>query len=194
MKISKVIKHEDLLDALGTYISAAVGAFSLAFADTFWFNAVEAEVYALSTFFIAFAVWLIMVWHDEADQPGSERYIIFMFYLFGLATGVHLLSLIALIPIVMIIMFRKYLTDEEELKKTGYILIGHGLVVLLIAMGIWYSHGESTPPSPESFGEFDFQFIAITIVVSAFVMGAFWRKIFSLNSFYVPMMIGGVPW
>ena len=185
-------KHENLLDALGTYIAAAVGAFSLAFADTFWFNAAEAEVYALSTFFIAFAVWLIMIWNEKADEKGSEKYIIMIFYSFGLATGVHLLSLIALIPIVMIIMFRKYVTDEEELKKSGYVLLAHGAILFVIALGIWYTFKDAVPPTPEEFKATDLQFVSIMGVVSLIIMGAQWKKVFSVNSFYVPMMIGGV--
>lgn len=185
-------KHESMLDALGTYIAAAIGAFSLSFADTFWFNAVEAEVYALSTFFIAFAVWLIMLWNEKADERGSEKYIIMIFYLFGLATGVHLLSLIALIPIVMVIMFRKYVNDDENLKKSGYILLAHGLILFVVALGIWYSNTTQTPPSPEEFKAADNQFIWIMVIVSAIIMGAMWKKVFTVNSFYTPMMIGGV--
>ncbi|MBU1099503.1 MAG: DUF2723 domain-containing protein [Bacteroidetes bacterium] len=185
-------KHENLLDSLGTYVAAAVGAFSLAFADTFWFNAVEAEVYALSTFFIAITVWLVMVWNENPDKPGSEKFIIMIFYLFGLATGVHLLSLIAIIPIVMVIFFRKYVNDEDALKKTGYILLGHSAILLVVALGIWYSTTEAVPPTPEEYKAVDIQFISIFGIISLFIIGAFWKRVFSVNSFYMPIMIGGI--
>ncbi|MFA7289367.1 MAG: DUF2723 domain-containing protein, partial [Melioribacteraceae bacterium] len=64
-------EHKNLIDALGTYVAAAIGALSLGFSDTFWFNAVEAEVYALSTFFIAFVVWLLVKWNENADEPDN---------------------------------------------------------------------------------------------------------------------------
>jgi hypothetical protein len=116
----RVIEHfskkenRSMLEAIGIYLSAAIGALSLAFADTFWFNAVEAEVYASSTFFIALVTWLLMVWVEKAEQPDSEKYLIMIAYLIGLATGVHLMAVLAIVPIVMVIVFKKY---ALEMKK-----------------------------------------------------------------------------
>ena len=106
-----------LYDALLIYIPASIGALSLAFSDTFWFNAVESEVYATSTFFIAFVIWLMTVWNEKADEPDNEKYIIFIFYLIGISTGVHLMSALAIVPVVMTIYFRKYEPMKRFLRK-----------------------------------------------------------------------------
>ncbi len=123
INIFKGKKPETLLDAIATYTAAAIGALSLAFSDTFWFNGVEAEVYAFSTLLVAIITYLIIRWHERADNKDSEKYILAIAYLVGLSTGVHLMSVLTIVPIVMVIFFRKYLQDEEALKKTGYILL-----------------------------------------------------------------------
>ena len=76
--------------------SGLVGAFAYCFSDTFWFSAVEGEVYAFSSLFTAVVFWLILKWEDMADQPGSERWLILIAYLTGLSIGVHLLNLLLL--------------------------------------------------------------------------------------------------
>ena len=83
-------------DALINFGSALVGALTFAFTDSQWFNAVEAEVYAMSTFFTGIVVWLILVWARKEGTKGNVRYIIIIAYMFGIATGIHLLNLLAL--------------------------------------------------------------------------------------------------
>jgi hypothetical protein len=188
----KIKKHEGLLDSLGTYMAAAIGALSLAFADTFWFNAVEAEVYAMSTFFIAFVTWLMMVWNEKADEPDNEKYLVMIAYLMGISTGVHLMSVLAIVPIVMTIMFRKYLSDEEALKQTGILFVIHAVIVILIAISLWASATGSEIPYQEDYNAFDKRFLMIVGVASLIFMGAMWKKIFKRNSFYLPIIIGGI--
>ncbi len=118
-------KADNMFDAISTYISAAIGALAFSFSDTFWFNGVEAEVYAFSTFLFAAVTYLIMRWNEQADNKDSEKYILMIAYLLGLATGVHLMAVLAVVPVVMIIMFRKYVDDEVTLKKTAYIFLAH---------------------------------------------------------------------
>ncbi len=183
---------ENLFDALAVYIPSTIGALSLAFSDTFWFNAVEAEVYAFSTFFIAFVVWLMAMWNEKADDPDNEKYLIFIFYLIGLSTGVHLMSVLAIVPVMMVIFFRKYLTDEEVLKKSGIIFTVHALIVLAVAAIMWVSQSYSTPPAPETYKEIDSRFFMIIVIVSVLFMGAFYKKIFRRDSFYIPIIIGGI--
>ncbi|MCF8239910.1 MAG: DUF2723 domain-containing protein [Melioribacteraceae bacterium] len=185
-------KYDNLLDALGTYIAAAVGALSLAFADTFWFNAVEAEVYALATFFIAIVAWLMMVWNEKADEPDNEKYLILIAYLIGISTGVHLMSVLAIVSITMVIMFRKYITDENHLIQTAYIFIGHAVILLLIAVVMWAGITSSGPPAPEEYKSVDQRFLMIFVGLSALIMGIFWRKLFTRNSIYIPVIIGGI--
>ncbi|WP_372636362.1 DUF2723 domain-containing protein [Fodinibius sp.] len=100
---------EQMLDIekIGMYGGALLGAFTFAVTDTFWFNAVEAEVYAVSMFFTALVVWLALVWAENHDEPYNERWLILIAYLFGLALGVHLLNLLALFFVALIIYFKK---------------------------------------------------------------------------------------
>jgi tetratricopeptide (TPR) repeat protein len=113
-------KIQDITDQLIVYGGAVVGSMTLAFTDTFWFNAVEAEVYAISVFFTAYVVWLILVWYEKADEPSSDKYILFIAYLIGLVIGVHLLSILALPVIFLIIYFRKY----KKLEMNKFLVFG----------------------------------------------------------------------
>ena len=183
---------ESLFDAVSIYISAAIGALSFAFADTVWFNGVESEVYANSTFFIAFVIWLMVVWNEKADEPDNEKYLIFIFYLIGLSTGVHLMSALAIVPVAMAIYFRKYATDEVILKKTALYFVAHSVIILVIAALMWASQTGDTPPSPEEFGAVDSRFLMILVAVSLIFMGATYKKIFQRNSFYMPIIFGGI--
>ena len=88
--------------------SGAVGALAYTFTDTFWFSAVEGEVYALSSMFTALVVWLMLRWEEEADEPHSARWIILIAYLMGLSIGVHILNLLTIPALVFIYYFRKY--------------------------------------------------------------------------------------
>lgn len=185
-------KPQNLLDAIGTYTAAAIGALSFSFSDTFWFNGVEAEVYAFSTFLVAFITWLMLRWHERADGRDNEKYILMIAYLVGLSTGVHLMSVLTIVPVVMIILFRKYVDNPEETKKSGYLFMIHAGIILIIALAMWASQKSSTPPSPEQYQEYDSKFKMIITGISIVYMGIFWRKIFNRNSFYLPLIIGGV--
>mgnify|MGYP000168043535 CR=1 FL=1 len=98
----------DKVDLISTYGGAMIGAFTFAVTDSFWFNAVETEMYALSMFFTAIVVWLSLKWADEADQPGHERWLVVIAFCFGLALGVHLLNLLTLFFVAVVVYFRKY--------------------------------------------------------------------------------------
>ncbi len=192
INIFKGRKPETITDGLVTYTASAIGALSLAFSDTFWFNGAEAEVYAFSTLLVAAITYLILRWHERADNKDSEKYILAIAYLVGLSTGVHLMSVLTIVPIVMVIFFRKYLQDEEALKKTGYILLVHAGIVVLLALVWWAGETNTTPPSGEQYQDFDFKFKLMAFGISAVIMGIFWRKLFNKNSFYLPIIIGAV--
>ena len=88
--------------------SAIVGSLAYTFSDSFWFSAVEGEVYASSSLFTAVVFWAILKWENVADQPYANRWLIFIAYLMGLSVGVHLLNLLAIPAIVLIYYFKKY--------------------------------------------------------------------------------------
>ena len=87
--------------------AGAVGALAYTFTDTFWFSAVEGEVYALSSMFTALVVWLMLKWEEQADEPHSSRWIVLIAYLMGLSIGVHILNLLCIPALVFIYYFRK---------------------------------------------------------------------------------------
>lgn len=108
-----------------------MGSLAYAFSDTFWFSAVEGEVYATSSFLTALVFWAILKWENVADQPHSKRWLILIAYLMGLSIGVHLLNLLAIPAIVFVYYFRKY---EVTNKGILYAL----LVSVAILGGIMY--------------------------------------------------------
>lgn len=114
---------ESFEEAVAVYGASFVGAMAFTFSDTFWFNAVESEVYAASTLFVALVVYLMMRWNERADQPGHERYLLLIAYLMGLSTGVHLLSILAVFSIVLLVYFRKYEVTTKGLIVTGIIAV-----------------------------------------------------------------------
>ncbi|HMI59471.1 MAG TPA: DUF2723 domain-containing protein, partial [Puia sp.] len=92
-----------------TILSAGVvGALAYTFCDSFWYSAVEGEVYASSAFFTALVFWAILKWEHNADKPGSDKWIVFIFYMMGLSIGVHLLNLLTIPAIVMVYYFKRY--------------------------------------------------------------------------------------
>ncbi|MBS1664311.1 MAG: DUF2723 domain-containing protein [Bacteroidetes bacterium] len=88
--------------------AGTVGALAYTFCDSFWYSAVEGEVYASSAFFTALVFWAILKWEHNADKPGSDKWIIFIFYMMGLSIGVHLLNLLTIPAIVMVYYFKRY--------------------------------------------------------------------------------------
>ena len=110
--------------------AAATGALSFAFTDSFWFSAVEAEVYALSSLFSAAVLWAATRWEREADQPNSSRWIVLIFFLIGLSIGVHLLNLLVIPSVGLIIYFRKYSYSLKGIAA-AILISGIGILILL---------------------------------------------------------------
>jgi hypothetical protein len=90
--------------------AGVIGALAYTFSDSFWFSAVEGEVYALSSLFTALVFWMMLKWEHNADEPGADRWIILIFFMMGLSIGVHLLNLLTIPAIVMIYYFKRYKT------------------------------------------------------------------------------------
>ncbi len=184
--------YKSNFDAIVTYISSAVGALAFAFCDTFWFNAVESNYFALSTLLFALIVWLMMIWYEHADEHGSEKYIIVMAYLIGLSFGVHLMSVLAIFTFVFVVVMRKYVTDDETFKKTAYYFLIHLGILLVIAIAIWAGQTQTTPPTQAQYKAFDSKFVWIMLGASVIYIGAMWKKIIHRDSFYIPIIIAGV--
>ena len=135
-----IVKSEEQDNAIAKYqvvtIEACgmVGALAYTFSDTFWFSAVEAEVYAFSSFLTALMFWLILKWESEMDKPGSTRWIVLIAYITGLSIGVHLLCLLCLPAMSFVVYFRR--TKRVTWKGMLKTLIASGLLVAAILYGL----------------------------------------------------------
>ena len=116
--------------------SGAVGALAYCFSDTFWFSAVEAEVYAMSSLFTAIVFWAMTRWYDEAEQPHSSRWIILICFLMGLSIGVHLLNLLSIPAIVFLYFYRIRENGSYSFKELCGIFILSCLILAAILFGI----------------------------------------------------------
>lgn len=114
--------------------SGVVGALAYTFSDTFWFSAVEGEVYAFSSLFTAIVFWLILKWEDVADQPHSDRWLILIAYLTGLSIGVHLLNLLCLPAIVLVYYYKK--VPNANVRGSLLALAGSAVLVAVVLYGI----------------------------------------------------------
>ena len=110
------------------------GALVYTFSDTFWFSAVEGEVYAYSSLFTAIVFWLILKWEDHADEPHSDRWLVLIAYLTGLSIGVHLLNLLCLPAIVLVFYYRK--NPNANLKGSLWALVASFILVAAVLYGI----------------------------------------------------------
>ena len=104
----KLVDTDTPAKAIAVLGAGAVGALAYTFSDTFWFSAVEGEVYASSSLFTAVVFWLILKWDEHADEEGSDKWLILIMYLMGLSIGVHLLNLLTIPAIVLVYYFRRY--------------------------------------------------------------------------------------
>ena len=104
----KLMRPDTLAKGIGLLGAGLVGALAYTFSDTFWFSAVEGEVYALSSLFTAVVFWLILKWDEHADEEGSDKWLILIAYLMGLSIGVHLLNLLTIPAIVLVYYFRRH--------------------------------------------------------------------------------------
>ena len=124
--------------------ASVVGALAYTFSDTFWFSAVEAEVYATSSLFTALVFWAILKWENEADSPGATRWLIFIAYMIGLSIGVHLLNLLAIPAIVFVYYFRKYKVTKPGLAiafTVAIVLLAfimYGVIPGVVTVASWF--------------------------------------------------------
>lgn len=161
----------DLFETISVYGSAFVGAMTFAFTDTFWFSAVESEVYAISMLFVSLLIWLFMVWYEKADEPGNEKWILLISFIMGLSIGVHLLSVLAILTFIMMIYFRKF-----EFTLQSFLIMG---VINVVAFFIVYPGVVKYLPTLLSkFGgeELYLKLILFSVIIIALFYGMYWTK------------------
>jgi tetratricopeptide (TPR) repeat protein len=135
----------DMSKLIAIEASGLVGALIYTFSDTFWFSAVEGEVYAYSSAFTAVVFWLILKWEDHADEPHSDRWLVLIFYLMGLSIGVHLLNLLC-IPAIVLVYYYKKVPDANTKGSIMALLISvvviiavlYGVVPGIVKVGGWF--------------------------------------------------------
>ena len=156
--------------------AGAVGALAYTFSDTFWFSAVEAEVYATSSFFTAIVFWAILKWEHSADAPHADRWLILISYLMGLSIGVHLLNLLAIPAVAMVYYFRKYtpsLLGGLAAFAIGCLLLGFVQVGLIQYLPIFASKFELLFVNdfglPFDSGAFFFIFLLVLVFAIALI-------------------------
>ena len=134
----KLVGTDGQVQTLGQLISieasGLVGALVYTFSDTFWFSAVEGEVYAYSSLFTALVFWLMLKWEDQADEPHSDRWLVLIAYLTGLSIGVHLLNLLCLPAIVLVFYYRKF--PNANLRGSIIALLASFVLVAVVLYGI----------------------------------------------------------
>ncbi len=145
----KLVGNNGRIETLGQLItveaSALTGALIYTFSDTFWYSAVEGEVYAYSSLFTAVVFWLMLKWEDNADAPHADRWLILIAYLTGLSIGVHLLNLLCLPALVLVYYFRRYpnATPRGSLIALcgSFVLVAavlYGIVPGIVKVGGWF--------------------------------------------------------
>ena len=111
--------------------SGVAGALAYTWSDTFWYSAVEAEVYAFSSFCTALVFWLILKWENRADEPGSDRWLILIAYIFGVSLGVHLLNLLCIPAIALVYYYRKFQNTSAK-GSLITLLISFAIIVAIL--------------------------------------------------------------
>ncbi|MBP5547834.1 MAG: DUF2723 domain-containing protein [Bacteroidales bacterium] len=132
----KLLKPEDIAlnntKVWAVFASGVVGALAYTFTDTYWFSAVEGEVYAMSSFFTAVVFWAILKWDEQADDNHSMRWLILISFLVGMAIGVHLLNLLTIPAIVYVVYFKKY----QKTSLLGFLVSG-AISLVVLAVVLW---------------------------------------------------------
>lgn len=169
--------------------AGVVGALAYTFSDSFWFSAVEGEVYAMSSLFTAIVFWMMLKWEHEADKPGGDRWIVLIAYMMGLSIGVHLLNLLTIPAMVMIYYFKRSSKPSTAGAVWAFILgcVLTGMVQKFIIqdtikvsgmMDVFFVNSLHLP----FFSGFTFYFL---LIIGLLVYGYFKPKL----GLYVPLLI-----
>jgi hypothetical protein len=142
LKTSETLTTSQMISMMG---AGVVGALAYTFSDSFWYSAVEGEVYALSSFFTAIVFWAILKWENHADEADADKWIVFIFFMMGLSIGVHLLNLLTIPAIVMVYYFRKQDSFNYAVIRKWFVrIIGVGGVLAFIG-GLVVANAEVNP-------------------------------------------------
>ncbi|MFC6998525.1 protein O-mannosyl-transferase family [Rufibacter roseus] len=161
--------------------SAAVGALAFTFTDSFWFSAVEAEVYALSSFFTAFVVWAMLRWETKAHEESSDKWLLLIAYMVGLSIGVHLLNLVAIPALAFIFFFR---LKKYSLVGAILTLVISGIILGIVLVGV-------IPGLPSVAGWFEVLFVnsfglpfgsGVIFFLVLFVAGLVWAIRYAIRT------------
>ncbi|MDO4159520.1 MAG: DUF2723 domain-containing protein [Prevotellaceae bacterium] len=182
--------------------SGLVGALIYTFSDTFWFSAVEGEVYAYSSAFTAVVFWLILKWEDHADEPHSDRWLVLIMYMTGLSIGVHLLNLLCVPAIVLVFYYKKF--PNADLKGSlialviSFVLVAailYGVVPGIIRVGGWFElFFVNTLGCPFNTGEIIYIFLLVGIVIWAIYESYVDKSLKRTNiSFLLSIAMLGIP-
>ncbi|MFZ9170543.1 MAG: DUF2723 domain-containing protein [Sediminibacterium sp.] len=142
LKTSETLTTSQIISVMG---AGVVGALAYTFSDSFWYSAVEGEVYALSSFFTAIVFWAILKWENHASEADADKWIVFIFFMMGLSIGVHLLNLLTIPAIVMVYYFKKQDSFNYAVIRKWFLrIIGVGGVLAFIG-GLVVSNAEVNP-------------------------------------------------
>ena len=155
----RVVKPADdgtysMSKAIAIFGSGAVGALAYCFSDTFWFSAVEGEVYAMSSLFTAIVFWAMTKWYEQADEPNSNRWIVLISFLMGLSIGVHLLNLLTIPALVFMFYYRKRENGNYSFREFVRIFAVSVVILAVILYGI-------IPYLPKTAAYFDLFFVNV---------------------------------
>lgn len=162
----------------GVFAAGIIGGLAYTFSDTFWFSAVESEVYAMSSMFTALVFWLVLKWERRADQPYSMRWIVLIFFLVGVVIGVHLLGLLVIPVVVLIYYFKKY----KNITPRGTVI---AIVIGLVSLALVQFFTILTLPSIAS--KFDLTF------VNSFGL-PLWSGVIFFFVLLIALLVGGIIW
>ena len=182
--------------------SGMVGALIYTFSDTFWFSAVEGEVYAYSSAFTAVVFWLILKWEDHADEPHADRWLVLIMYMTGLSIGVHLLNLLCIPAIVLVYCYRKFPNIETKGSLVALVIsfvvvaaVLYGVVPGIITVGGWFElFFVNVLGMPFNTGEIVYIFLLVASVIWAIYESYTAKNIRRENiSFLLAFAMLGVP-
>lgn len=173
VKTSDILTTSQAWSIMG---AGAVGALAYTFSDSFWYSAVEGEVYAMSSFFTAIVFWAILKWENHADEPRADKWIVLIFFLMGLSIGVHLLNLLTIPAIVMVYYFRKRESFRYDVIRKWFmrIMIYGGIIAVIGAFAMASKDSTDNVPMDATMG--GVVLLGVLAAIGLFILIENWGK------------------